>query len=531
MNPEPENETYYIDQPRYTSILGAAKLTGKSKNGLSVGVIEAVTANEKAVVDTVGGRYSESVEPLTNYFIGRVQKDINDGNTIIGGILTSTYRDLDPNLAQYMHKSAVSGGLDFTQYFKEKSWMFNINAAMSNVTGTKDAISLTQKSSARYYQRPDKNYAVYDPDKTSLTGSGGRMEISKLNGHWNMVGALLWKTPGFETNDLGYLREADQLLAIYWVGYKQWEPKKFYRSYNINFDVYTGFDFGGNWIAKGIEGSINGTFKNYWNAFTGFNINLPFLSNSMLRGGPMMKMPGQINYRIGFNTDDRKKLVFNVYNGVNGGFMNSSFSYNAQVGVSVKPTNYLKISFNPGYSYSNDELQYVSTQNYGSDDRYVFGTIDMNTFSASIRVNLNLSPNLTLQYWGQPFIASGKYTSYKYITDPLADNYHNRFNIYTNEQIIPGDGIYSIDENMDGTIDYEFDRPDFNVQEFLSNLVLRWEYNPGSSVYVVWSQNRSGFNDSGTMNLGNDLGDLFNNEMNHPYNVFLIKFSYRFGLR
>jgi hypothetical protein len=529
--PELNKDTWSADVPNYTSILGAAKLTGKSKDGLSIGIVEAITANEKAEIDTVGGRYMESVEPLTNYFVGRVQKDFREGNTIIGGILTSTYRDLDPNLAEFMHKNAFSGGLDFTQYFKDKSWKFNINAALSNVTGTKEAISLTQQSSARYYQRPDKDYAVYDPDRTSLTGSGGRMEISKLNGHWNMLGALLWKTPGFETNDMGYLREADQLLPIIWVGYKVWEPKKFYRSYNINMDVYSAFNFGGDWTAKGIEGSINMNLKNYWWVFTGGNLNFASLSSGTLRGGPMMKVPGGFNYRLGFNTDDRKKVVFNVFSGINVGFEKSSFSSNTEVSVSVKPTNFLRISLSPGYNISNEELQYVSTEKYGVNDRYIFGTINQQTLSASLRINLNLSPDLSLQYWGQPFVATGKYTQHKFITNPLADDYHDRFSVYTDAQITEVDGEYIIDEEPDGIPDYSFDNRDFNVQEFLSNLVLRWEYNPGSSVYLVWSQTRSGYYPTGTMNIGEDLGNLFDSDENHPRNVFLIKFSYRFGLR
>jgi hypothetical protein len=530
--PDVDKDEWYAEVPNYTSILGAAKLTGKSKDGFSIGIVEAVTAEEKAEIDTVGGeRIFQTVEPLTNYFVGRVQKDINEGNTIIGGIITSTNRVLDTNLDDFMHKGAYSGGIDFTQYFKEKSWMFNINGAFSTVTGTKEAISMTQKSSARYFQRPDKNYAVYDPERTSLTGSGGRMEIGKLNGHWHFLGALLWKTPGFETNDIGYIREADQLLTILWAGYNQWEPKKFYRRYNINFDVYGGLNFGGEWIAKGLEANGNISFKNYWGAFTGGSINLSSLSSGMLRGGPMMKMPGEFNYRIGFSTDDRKKLVFEVFNGINGGFGNSSFSYNTEVGISVKPTNYLRISLSPGYSISYDELQYVSTRKYGVDNRYIFGYIDRKTVSASLRINLNLSPDLTVQYWGQPFVASGKYSKYKYITNPLADEYSNRFSEYTQDQIFQGDGKFLIDEDRDAIMDYEFGDRNFNVQEFLSNLVIRWEYNPGSSVYVVWSQNRSGFNDSGNLNLGQDLGNLFDGDVNHPYNVFLIKFSYRFGLR
>jgi hypothetical protein len=159
-NPELK-EGWNSDIPTFTSILGAAKLTGKTKNGLSLGFVEAMTANEKAEIDTVGGTTRQTVEPLTNYFIGRVQKDFNEGKTILGGIVTSTNRDLDARLGSFMHKSAYSGGIDFTQYFKDKNWMFNINTAFSQVNGSKEALQITQRSSARYYQRPDNNYTEY----------------------------------------------------------------------------------------------------------------------------------------------------------------------------------------------------------------------------------------------------------------------------------------------------------------------------------------------------------------------------------
>ena len=181
---------------------------------------------------------------------------------------------------------------------------------------------------------------------------------------------------------------------------------------------------------------------------------------------------------------------------------------------------------------SYDELQYVDETNYGNQTRYIYGSIDQKVVSMSFRVNFNLSPDLTLQYWGQPFVASGRYYDFKYITDPMASDYHNRFATYSPSQItLVQDNdyeYYRIDENTDGSEDYRFDKPDFNVQEFLSNLVIRWEYNPGSSVYLVWSQTRSNSNTSGMMDYSNDMEDLFSEK---PHNVFLIKFSYRFGLR
>ena len=519
------------DVPVSTNILGAAKLTGKTKNGLSLGFVEAVTAEERAKIDTIGGKISEPVEPLTNYFVGRVQKDIKEGNTIIGGIFTSTNRALDANLSNLLHKAAYTGGADFTQYFKNKSWMFNINAAFSLVEGSKKAIENTQESSARYFQRPDKNYARLDTNRTSLAGSGGRMQIMKLNGHWNFLIASIWKTPGFETNDLGYIREADQILNILWAGYNQWEPKGIYKSFNINSDIYLVNDFGGDWVGEGFEWNANINLKNYWNGWSGGSFNTPSLSSGMLRGGPMMKMPGSTNLRFGLSTDFRKKLVFSV--SANGSFENqkSSRNFNTGIDISYKPTNYIVFTISPNISRSFSELQYVTQTEYNNTDRYIFASIDQKTISTSFRINLNLSPNLTFQYWGQPFIASGKYYDHKYISQPMADRYKDRFVIYTPQQISLSDNQYYIDENNDGINDYSFDRSDFNVQAFLSNLVIRWEYNPGSSLFLVWSQTRQGYNDSGNMDFVNDLGDLFNTKDNKPHNVFLIKFSYRFGLK
>jgi len=520
------------DVPTATTILGAAKLTGKTQNGLSVGFVEAVTAEEKAEIDTAGSsRIYDPVEPLTNYFVGRVQKDINEGNTIIGGIFTSTNRRLNENLASFMHKNAFTGGIDFTQYFKKKSWMLNINSAFSNVSGTKEAIELTQKSSARYYQRPDNDYVKFDPERTSLFGSGGRMYVGKLDGHWNFMGAVIWKTPGFETNDMGYIREADQVLSVLWAGYNQWEPKGIYRRYRINGDIYFMNNFGGDWLMKGLEWNANMTFKNFWNAWAGGNISTSQLSTGILRGGPAMKLPGNLSMRLGFSSDSRKKVVMEVYANKNTGLERNSSSWYLNADLSVKPVNYLQMSFSQSYNPSFTEMQYVTKQTFGGEPRYVFARIDRKTLSASLRVNVNLTPDLTVQYWGQPFIATGKYSEYKYITVPMADKYEERFHIYTPEQLSYTDGDFMVDEDRDGTTDYSFGKGDFNVKEFLSNLVVRWEFNPGSSVYLVWSQSRSCFNDSGRMEVFNDLGDLFNCKDNKPHNVFLVKFSYRFSLR
>jgi hypothetical protein len=243
-------------------------------------------------------------------------------------------------------------------------------------------------------------------------------------------------------------------------------------------------------------------------------------------------MPGATSGRLGFSTDSRKKLVLDFYMNGSKGRMNDSKSFYTEVGLTYKPTNYLSVALSPGYNKSYSDLQYVKRAEFGNDDKYVFASIDRKTISTSFRVNLNLSPDLTLQYWGQPFVATGKYSDHKLITDATAGRYGERFVIYTNEQkSFNGDDLYNIDENLDGIKDYDFDKNDFNVQEFLSNLVVRWEYNPGSTVFLVWSQTRSYSTDTGDMEYFRDLGDLFDGGNNKPHNVFLIKFSYRFGIQ
>jgi hypothetical protein len=533
-----DNLQGYSISPDRTSILGAAKLTGKTQKGLSVGFMDAVTSEEISEIDTGGHRSYQTVEPLTNYLAARLQKDYKEGNTIIGGMFTSVNRDMydisvagdeTDALSNQLPAAAYTGGLDFTQYFHKKTYMINLNAAFSYLEGTELAMVRAQTSSARYFQRPGNSIAL-DSSRTSLLGNGGRLQFSKTgNGHWSYGGAYLWKTPGLELNDMGYLREADQMLQVLWLNYNIWEPKSFYRSINLNTNQYAGWDFSGNHLFDGLNANGNINFSNYWFAGAGTNLNYNVISNTMLRGGPIMKMPGSLSSWMNISTDSRKmtQIQLNIQHTLT--FEGSGNTLRLQPEIIYKPINTLSLSLSPSYMVSYDELQYVDQNSVGDQPKYIYGCIDQKVVGLSFRVNFNLTPDLTLQYWGQPFIASGKYYDFKYITDPVASGYHNRFALYSPQQIKLNDqDQYEIDENIDGTNDYAFDKPDFNVREFLSNLVLRWEYNPGSSIYLVWSQTRSDNNYSGNMDYANDMDQLFSTK---PHNVFLIKFSYRFGLR
>jgi hypothetical protein len=210
--------------------------------------------------------------------------------------------------------------------------------------------------------------------------------------------------------------------------------------------------------------------------------------------------------------------------------MHSSAYNNCIFTINYRPVSTLRLVLEPEYTVASNELQYIDNLNYGSDSRYLFGRIHQKTFRLSFRVNYNLTPDFTIQYWGQPFNAAGDYSSYKMITNPKAAAFGDRYQIYNPNQIsyFKENDIFIVDENLDETEDYRFSNPNFNSDTFLSNLVLRWEFIPGSTLYLVWSQKREYSSTLGKFSINNDMHNLLNGDK--PYNVFLIKFSYRIGL-
>lgn len=519
----------FADVPAFTRILGAAKITGKTDDGLSVAVIHSITAEEQAEIDNLGARSFETVEPLTNFMVGRVQKDFNQGRTLLGGMVTGVARTNHENLNQQMHRNAFSGGIDFTQFTQNREWSFNVNAALSHVSGTQAAIMQTQRSSARLFQRPDVTHVRLDPTRTSLTGTGGRVQLARFGGgHWSYMAAMLWKSPEFEVNDLGYMRETDQILSVLYAGYRQWQPKGIYRSYNVNFNTYALWNFAGVRIATGanMNGSIQ--FKNFWSAFAGMELQSDIMAMSHLRGGPAIILPGNRSGWLGFGTDGRKRLSGRLQ--TNFGKTAHGFQQNFRIAPSInyKPLDNLTLLFQPSYSKQKNDLQYIRQTTFNNQNRYIFGKIEQEIVSFSFRVNFTLLPGLTAQYWGQPFIAAGALSNFKFITNPLADDYHQRHQDFNPNQIRLQNGMYLVDENLDNTTDYSFRNPDFLRSEFLSNLVIQWEYSPGSSIYLVWSQSRTKSDSNPAFQYFHEVGDLFALQ---PTNIFLAKFTYRIGLR
>ncbi len=521
----------YKDQPVNTTILGAAKFSGKTKDGWSIGLLESVTGEMYTEIadENTGDRREELAEPLTNYLITRVQKDFNKSNSFIGGIVTATNRRLTDSL-DFLRKAAYSGGLDFKHQWKNRSWFIAGNIIGSKIEGSKEAIEIAQKSHRRLFQRVDADHLSVDENKTSLSGHGGNLQIGKSGGkHFNFETGVTWRSPGLELNDVGFQRNADDITYYGWAGYQIRKPFSIFRSYRVNYNHWASFNFAGDHTYMAFNTNTHAEFKNYWRTGIGFTYEPVQFSDSALRGGPQLRLADGYNFWGYIGTDQRKKVQFNLNYGGGGGQHDSNSRYRFALGIKYVPFDAFNISVRPSYNKRDTKLQYVNNTDYNGGTRYVNSSLDQETFSMSIRLNYTITPTLTIQYYGQPFIATGKYSNFKYITDSKAAQFTDRFQEYGANQIAfnSADDIYEVDENRDNVIDYSFGNPDFSAIEFTSNLVARWEYIPGSEIYLVWSQ---GVSTSGNVNdeLFSSLGDNVFGQTAH--NIFLIKATYRFML-
>jgi len=532
----------HINAPEFTSILGAAKITGKTKTGWSIGILESLTGKEFADITTNGAEHQEMVEPFTNYTIARLQKDFDKGNTMLGGMLTSVNRKLNdsqPDELQRLHKTAITGGLDFVHKWHNKDWEFALSNYFSRVEGSPKAITETQKSWIHGFQRPDATHLSLDTTRTSLMGQGGKISIGEYGGKFKFMFATAWKSPGLELNDVGFMRQADNILEVFWIGYRIYEPFSIFRNLNLNFNQWTEWNFARELTGPGGNINAHTQFTNYWRFDFGVNYNGEGLASTELRGGPALKVAGTKNIWFAIGSNEQKKLTAEYQMmALDANVKDSKTIYDFNLSLGYRRSKSLKITVTPSFNINNDELQFVDYPDYTDQATgnnitdYIFARIDQKTLSASLRINYNITPDLSIQYWGQPFVSSGKYSEFKRITDSRADEYSNRFGLLSDQELtfIPptgqdSKGTYQVND-VTGSYLYEFEQPDFNTKEFLSNMVVRWEYLPGSTIYLVWSQTRHNDKYKGPFNLDRDMTALFNN---YPKNVFLMKMSIRLG--
>ena len=523
---EPD-DSLFVKSPDKTPILSAIKFSGTTSDGLSVGLIQSLTAKTMAKLsDPDGNKSTRPVEPLTNYVVARIQQGYNAGNTVLGGIFTSTNRFIEDSSLEFLSRNAYTGGLDLLTHWKDKEFYLDARMIGSYVEGSTEAITSLQESSAHYYQRPGADYLGYDTSLTNLNGYGGKFKIGKgSKGFWRYSTGVTWLSPGVELNDLGYMRTADMINQENDISYLINQPVSVFHSYTIGLEQFNSWNFNGTYLGSGGHLSFISEFTNNWS----FGANLIFHSQQvdtrMLRGGPEMIMPNNLTTFGMVKTDQSKKIILDFeYEYVKSG-NGSASNYIFGPGISVRPIQYLKVGVSANYAANYDNLQYVTEKDYMSDKRYILGTIDQKTLGLTFRLDLNITPEFSIQYYGSPFVSMGHYSEFKKVTTPDAESYYDRFAIL-NTTLLPS-GEYGVDDDNDMSIDYTIRNPDFNFHEFRSNLVAKWEYRLGSFIYFVWSRSKSGTTGSSDISFGESYKEL---RSIYPENIFLIKLNYWFTL-
>ncbi len=529
----------YADVPNNATILGAAKITGRTAAGWSVGLLDAVTAREHARVVTPGEpQFETEVEPLTNYFVGRVAKDYLAGNLQVRGMVTSVVRGLrDSALAMRLSRHAEAAGLDAELWFSQRRYRWATTVAVSQVAGDPPAMLRVQHSSARYFQRPDREHGTnglftnaYDSTLTAMRGYGVESRLSREAGNW------LWelnagvRSPGFETNDLGFLSWTDFLWISANLARRRTTPTRLFRNYMFIVGGQRVYNFDGDLTARQEERAYaRFTFLNYWRVRT-FVVHRPSrLDDRLTRGGPIVGLPAEGFWYLGGSTDSRKRVSVDAGATLSWDTEGAA-GLNVSLGLTARPASNVEVALRPSYGHTESLAQYVTAQPDSTataffGTRYVFADLEQRTLSMDIRLNVTFTPTLTLQLYAQPLLATAAYGNFKEFDRPreIAKSVYG-VDVGT---ITRGDGEYTVDPDGDGPAEaFTFDDPDFNLRSLRGSAVLRWEFRPGSTLYFVWTQARDHTEPVGTMDVWHDLDALIHAKVD---NIFLVKLSYFIG--
>lgn len=515
----------YLKKTDNATIIDAVKISGKTEKGLTLGILQSTTSKENEQLSTATGQKSITVEPLTNYFLARVQQDFKQGNTVLGGIVTSTNRFIRNAELDFLNRNAYTGGVDLLHQWKDKEFYLDAKMIGSYITGSKQAMQEMQQSSARYLQRPDISYAHYDSTRNSLSGWGGDVKVGKgSKGLWRYYTELSFRSPGLELNDMGYMQTADIIRQNNYLAYFVNKPVSVFRTYSWVAYLNNNWNYGLQYLSSSFTGVGYAEFLNKWSINNNLTYTTEALDTHILRGGPAMYVPGNWQETFCVKTDDSKTAYcsFNyIRNFPNKQGKGSLYSTT----FTIQPISPLKFSFNLSYALNDNVLQYVGCASDGGCDKPVMATINQKTLGATFRADCNLTPELSLQYYGSPYSSVGKYSAFKRITDPCNKLFEKRFTLLDTSSY--SDDAYQIDENGDGKTDYSVSNPDFNYYQFRSNFVLRWEYRAGSQLYFVWSNEIT----SDLKPSHEPVTAIFRGlSKGTARNVFLVKFSYWFSL-
>jgi Domain of unknown function (DUF1083). len=521
----------HVDSPEASTILGAVKLSGKTARGWTLGFMDALTRRERADYTGPAGQVlSTPIEPLTNYAVARVRKDFRQGESTLGGIATSADRSIDGSTLSFLPAHSYTAGLDGLHRFGSGNYQLTSSVLGSYVRGDPTAISLIQSAAGHYYQRPDASYLDFDPARTSLGGFAASAEVEKIaGGHWRWELAGHARSPGFSMNDMGFEQSTDWLLEGALLQYVDFEPSKHVR----NWDLYTlhlaGWSFGGERRTTnlGVGGDI--TLLNNWGGYFNAVHQFSALSIDALRGGPALITPAYNALSFGINSDPRKPINVQLFGNVLYEDETARRTFYVEPDLSIRPSGRFEFTVGPYVEWNRNPWQYVAQLPALGDTRYLFARIDQTTAALTLRARYSLTPTLSFQFYGQPFISAGKYSEFKDVADPRAERFDDRFHTFTGSELSYDEsaGAYGVDLDADGASDFGFGNPNFNVKQFRSTAVVRWEYRPGSTLFVVWSQGRSHFAPTGNFELGHDTRQLFDAPAT---NVLLVKLNYWLSL-
>jgi len=527
----------FVDAPDATTIIGAGKVTGRV-GAWTVGLLNALTAEEKArVVDASNVESTTPVEPLTNYFAGRIRRDFRDGNTIIGIGGTAVNRDLsDTVFKNLLRSSADVGSVDFQHRWANRQW--SLTGAFSNslIQGSRTVIRSAQQSSARYYQRPDADYLSVDTAANSLGGYSAKLGLNK-SGTWQLAATAKAISPGFEVNDLGFMGRVDYRNLGMSGSYNNLDVGKVLRGYQLYFGNNHAWNYGGDKIWTSFFNQVTLNFTNLWNVFAGGEYDPSAIDDRLTRGGPLGRQPTQWGGWTVINTDQRKVLSYSI-SATYYGDEKHGYSKDFSPGVTIRPSSSVLVTITPDVNLLHNTIQFVrgsndalATQTFGR--RYVFADIYQTTFSATTRVDWTLTPLLSFQLYAQPFASTGRFKGFKELAKPGTQEYlvYGRDNGSTISPVVdPSTGntkSYTIDPDGPGSApSFSIDNPDFRTHSLRGNAVVRWEYRPGSALYFVWQQSRSDFLPfEGDFRTRRETMAIFG----RPSNVFLVKATYWFA--
>jgi hypothetical protein len=502
----------YADVPSSTTILSSAKVSGKTAGGLSVGVLQSFTAKEFANIDSAGIRREVAVEPFTSYTCARIQQDIDNSSTVIGGALTMVNRFLDDPHLDFLSRNAFAGGIDILHQWNDKEYFLDAKFLGSAVNGSRRAIDNLQQSSARYFQRPDAPYLTYDPRRTSLQGWGGTLKIGKgSKGLWRYSAGLRWRSPGLEVNDFGFMQQTDVIAQSASVSYFVNQPEAIFRTWSVKLTQENDWNFGREHLWSSINAGLQFEFLNQWGISVMGTYITPALDMRILRGGPAMRVPESWLGALYSHTDQGVEVVGELSGTSTLAGDGSGGSWSIQPGLTINPHQAVRLSLGLQFAGSRNDLQYVDRLPADMEHPYILGRVNQRTLGATFRVDYTITPELTVQYYGSPFASIGRYSDFKQVTNPLAGAYGDRF------RPLPAD----LAAGLGGG------NPDFAFAQFRSNLVVRWEFRPGSNIYAVWSQERTGFDMPGDPIVESTMRRLGSIA---PENVFLVKGSYWFSM-